>query len=202
MQVVALAAVLATATAVAEPPPPFSAGRTYFAGEKASGGAWLSFGVAGLGLGGGILDLDDGRAKGAAIPLLTLGAAHAAFGITMLAVSDGRAEALDTAFAADPVRAVRDELERMQRVDRLFLTIEIVELICIVGGVAMAIAGGATDRPMLEGAGLGLSLEAAATLAIDLFAAARASRYLEALEDQARRLGPPKPVTLRWSTPF
>jgi hypothetical protein len=69
----------------------------------------------------------------------------------------------------------------MRRINVQFALIKGLEMVLLVGGVAMAAAGAGVREQTVSGVGLGLALQSAALLTFDLFAARRALRYTDSL---------------------
>lgn len=155
----------------------------YFHGEVRGGNVLMGMGALGLGSGSLLLTRDGDVEKGVAYPLLGLGLVHAAAGVFVRVASKRRIGKFERAIAADPEAWARRERKRMRGVRKQFLALKIVETVLIGGGVAMAVVGDRQDRPVLQGIGIGLAVEAAATLLFDVFADRRAKRYLRRLGD-------------------
>ena len=69
----------------------------------------------------------------------------------------------------------------MDGVQTQFTVLKLVELGMIAGGAGLAYYGYRRGWGRLQGAGLGIALEAAATLAFDVWASRRADRYRDRL---------------------
>lgn len=160
---------------------PRDAMETYFAGEKRGGLALVGMGAAGLGSGAALLSLDSELAEGAAYPALVLGAAHLAAGIFVYVASDRRIDRFNREIDRDAAGFSRAERERMAGVRTQFLILKIVEVALVAGGTGAAIVGLSKDEDLIAGVGIGVAVEAAATLVFDIVADRRARHYIDAL---------------------
>ncbi len=170
-------------------PPPVSeepalrAMKTYFRGEIGGGFTLMGMGAVGVGVGTGLLVTADGRdgRRGAAYPLLGIGALHLAAGVFVNLGSVKRIKKFGPAIADDSDGWIKGEEKRMRGVSTQFLVLKVVEGVGIAGSIGLAAYGRETDRPLLTGLGIALASEFAATLIFDIIAARRASRYRTAL---------------------
>ncbi len=155
--------------------------RTYFAGEKREGVAFMAIGAPALAAGAGLLAVNDDLARGAAYPLLSIGLIQLGAGIVVYTRTDRQVAGLLHTLAADPRRLREEELARMTRVNSNFRLLEAIETVLLLSGAAMAATGGVMGQRSVEGVGLGLLGQSAAMLVFDGLAARRATRYTEAL---------------------
>ena len=81
--------------------------------------------------------------------------------------------------ASAPSEMLAAETPRMQKVQRNFVVIEVVELALLVVGVALAL--GLKGTPYRSEVGMGLALQATVMLVFDLLAERRGALYLAAL---------------------
>lgn len=170
---------LFTRDARAEVPAQFGdAMHSYFDGEKSSGYLWGSVGLVTASTGGFLLTRKTPITRGAAYPLLAIGAIQTIIGGVLLFGTNARVEKLDAKLAENPRVFRDDELARIRGVNRTFVILEIVEAVMIVGGTTLAIAG----RDTWRGVGIGLAISGATMLGLDALAHARGSRYERALE--------------------
>lgn len=150
---------------------------TYFAGEKLGGWVLIGLGAAGLASGGALLASESETLEGMSYPLLGFGLLHAAAGVFVYISSNKRIDDFDDQIETDPSTFAAAESKRIDSVHTQFRILKAVEIVLIGGGLTMAVVGERTDRRRLSGFGLGLAIEAAATLAFDVWAARRAHRY-------------------------
>lgn len=154
----------------------------YLAEEKRGGAVLMGMGAPAVALGGGLLAQDQPLWRGFAYPVLIVGALEFFGGLLFYARTNRQRAQLDRGLTSQPLVTGRAELQRMRRINLQFALIEALEISLIVGGTAMAAAGGATRNDTLTGVGLGLAAEATGLLAFDLFAAHRAHRYTSSVE--------------------
>jgi hypothetical protein len=154
----------------------------YFDGEK-RGGLWLlAMGAAGVGSGAYLHSRDTDRATGASYSLIGFGAVHLLAGGYVYFASDRRIDAFRRDIDADPGAFVDRERQRVRGVETQFLVLKIVEGVMIAGGIGLAVYGEREDEPTLTGVGVGVAIEAGATLLFDIVASRRAGRYRRALD--------------------
>lgn len=154
----------------------------YLGQEKRGGVVLMAMGVPAVALGGGLLAQDRALGRGFAYPVLVIGALELLGGLVFFARTSRQLARLDAGLTARPLETIRAEQARMRRINLQFSLIEALEMTLLVGGIAMAAAGAGTREETLLGVGLGLSVQSAALLTFDLFAARRARRYTHALE--------------------
>ncbi len=154
----------------------------YFLGEKQQGYFWGGIGLFALSAGGYAFARRTEFSRGFAYPMMAVGLIQLAVGVVLLVRSDAQIAALDKTFG-DGARGFRDaELERIRRVNRTFLILEIAEAVLIAGGIGLAGVGASRGNDTMKGVGLGLALQATAMLALDGVASHRAHIYQSALE--------------------
>lgn len=162
----------------------------YFRAEKRGGAVLSGMGAPAVALGGGLLAQDRELWRGFAYPVLVIGALELIGGVIFYARTDRQVALLDRGLSTRP-RGTRDaELGRMRRVNLQFSLLEGLEVTLLVGGVVLAAAGAAARSETTIGVGLGLSLQSAALLTFDLFAARRAHRYTDSLARLQLTAGP------------
>lgn len=162
----------------------------YFRKEKRGGAVLMGIGAPAVALGGGLLAQDRPLFRGFAYPVLIIGAVELAGGLLFYLRTDAQVRKLEAGFRSSPVETQTAERRRMRRVNLQFALIEGFELTLLLGGVAMAVAGGALspqtlsidNKETLIGVGLGIALESAGLLTFDLFASRRAHAFTRSLE--------------------
>jgi hypothetical protein len=154
----------------------------YFEGEKAEGIPFLSAGLAAFATGGVLFSRRTDFARGAAWPIVIVGVIEAGAGIVVYSRTDAQVARLDAQMASDPAALRRAELARMERVNREFEILKWTELALAAGGVGVTTYGIVKEDDTWKGVGIGLAAQATVMLVLDLFAAARADRYTDALD--------------------
>ena len=155
--------------------------RDYFAREQRGGIVLMAMGAPAAALGASLLFDTPDLWKGMAYPLLILGGAEFIGGLIFAARTPAQVRKLEAGFSTQPRATQAGERKRMQRVNRQFFLIQIVEVALMAGGIAMSAAGGAIKNDALTGVGLGLAIEGTGLLLFDVFAAARAIRFHDSL---------------------
>jgi hypothetical protein len=109
------------------------------------------------------------------VPLGLVGLGQLGIGAGLVLKTDPQVRTLSERFASDEAGARAAEQTRMKRVNANFTIIEVVEVVLLVTGVAMALA--LRSRPALMGVGMGLVVQAAVMLVFDIFAEQRGHEY-------------------------
>ena len=174
--------VLLAQTARAETPSEAKAVmQDYFDGEKTGGYVLVGMGIAGIASGTFLLEADCPVRVGMSYPLLAVGALHVAAGVYIGIASDNRITDFSREIDRDGQAWVERERDRMDGVQTQFTVLKLVELGLIAGGAGVAYWAYRNGRPKLEGAMVGIAIEAAATLAFDIWASRRADGYADDL---------------------
>lgn len=154
----------------------------YFAGERAEGSVFMGLGASSM-FGGGVSYAQGAEwSRGASAPLLAFGVVHFAVGAVVWARSNDQAARLRAILRRNPARLRDLELARMDRVNRQFRWLALVEIGLAAAGAGLASYGVVADKPGWTGAGVALGVESLVTLGLDYFAARRAADYTRALE--------------------
>jgi hypothetical protein len=109
-----------------------------------------------------------------AAPLLLIGLIQLAIGLTLASQTRLQVASLRHDLASQPETARAQELARMDRVNRNFTRIKIVEAVLIVAALALILA---FRSSALVAIGLGLLLQTSVMLVFDVFAERRAQVY-------------------------
>ena len=117
--------------------------------------------------------------RGMVWPLGVIGLLQVAIGVGLAAKTPSQLAGLESKFNADAPAFYSAETERMTRVQRNFVIIEIVEIVLLLAGIGMAFTQ--KPNPLLWGIGLGIVLQAGVMLVFDLMAEQRGSVYVDAL---------------------
>lgn len=156
--------------------------RDYLDGEKVGGYVLVGMGAAGITSGTFLLKAHCPIRRGMAYPLITVGALHVVAGVYIGMASDKRIDDFGTEIDRDGQAWTERERERMDGVNTQFTVLKLVEVGLIAGGAGLAYYAYRKGRPKLEGVGIGIAIEAAATLAFDVWASHRASDYKDRLD--------------------
>ena len=119
------------------------------------------------------------RLKFMAVPLVVIALMQLVVGATVYLRTEAQAQQLVTQYQSAPAQFKQDETSRMQTVMKNFKLYKTVEMVLLVFGVGLIALMQRFD--VAAGLGAGLVLQAAFTLALDLFAEARGEDYLGAL---------------------
>lgn len=150
----------------------------YFAAEKQESLLFLAAGLVAL-LAAALLLRGGGPYRAMAWPLAAIAVIQVAVGGAVLLRTDRQVGALEARLVADPAGFRSEESARMERVMAGFRLYKAVEIALLAAGIGLALA-----FPRREGwyaAGIGLLLQAALMLVLDLFAEKRGRDYLDAI---------------------
>jgi hypothetical protein len=125
--------------------------------------------------------------KAMAWPLVIIGAAQLAIGIGLFIRTDPQINRLQEGLQTNPKGTVAPELSRMEKVNRSFKIIEMIEVLFIIAGICMALFLLSRNLTWAS-VGMGLFVQAAVVLVFDLFAEHRALVYTRWLADLSRNL--------------
>lgn len=183
MKAVALvAALLAARAAHAETPAEAKAlMQDYLDGEKTGGYVLIAMGIGGIATGTFLVKDDCPVRRGASYPLLAFGALQVAAGVYIGMASDSRITDFGQEITRDGQAWTLRERDRMDGVQTQFTALKLVEVGLIVGGAGLAYYSHRRGWGRAQGAGIGIAIEAAATLAFDLWASHRADTYRDKL---------------------
>lgn len=154
---------------------------TYFNAEKATGLLLIALGVLGA-VAAGIFFQPRWELRPFALTLAFFALAEIAIGLGLYIRTGPQVNNLVALLGSDAGRFVTDEGQRMSRIQKNFIIIQYVELALIV--VAAVVAVTQKHRPWVFGIALGVLLNAALLLAVDLVAERRGAVYLKAIESQ------------------
>ena len=151
--------------------------RTYFAGEKNEGWAWLGVSLAATGASAGLMAASGDAAHGASYPLVDVGLVQLAASIYLLVHTGTQIDDRAAQIRRDPCAFLDTETKRMHGVLTRLHIATLVEALALAGGAGMAGAGATEHRDFLQGAGWGLVAQSVTMLVFDGFAATRAEEY-------------------------
>jgi hypothetical protein len=153
----------------------------YFAGETREAWAFGAGGVLTIGGGTAMFLAKDDFYRGAAFPLVIVGAIELAAGIVLLVRTDAQVAALDARLDTSKRAFLDLEQPRMEKVRSEFKLLAGIELALIVAGLGLATYGSTQKDHTLAGIGVGTALQSAAMLTFDMHASVRADSYSAAI---------------------
>ena len=119
------------------------------------------------------------RLKSMAYPLVVIALLQIVVGGSVYLRTDTQLSTLSVQLKANPAALKAEETTRMQTVMTNFSIYKAVEMVLLVVGVALVAF--LQHHDMAAGLGVGLVLQAAFTLALDVFAESRGADYLSVL---------------------
>jgi hypothetical protein len=152
---------------------------SYFVAEKQESLIFIAVGLLAIGL-GLWLWMNGHRLKSMAYPLVVIAVMQIVVGGTVYLRTDQQLSTLSAQLQVDPQALKVEETARMQTVMKNFSTYKAIEMLLLMVGVAMIALLQRND--VAAGIGVGLVLQAAFTLTLDLFAEARGADYLSAVQ--------------------
>jgi hypothetical protein len=156
--------------------------RSYFDGEFQEAFWWGGMGLASVGAGTGFLIGGTPTLRAMSVPLLAFGLVEWVLAIGLWARTPGQVRALAAKLKSDPAGFYAAEGARMRRVNQGFVVYRLAELAIFFGGATLAGIGWTYGASGALGVGLGLALEAALFLLLDLFADQRGAEWERALD--------------------
>jgi hypothetical protein len=156
--------------------------KDYFDGEKTGGYVLVGMGLAGIATGALLLKDSCKVRVGMSYPLIAVGALHVAAGVYVGIASDRRINDFNLEIDRDGQAWTERERDRMSGVSTQFTALKVVEVGLIAGGAGLAYYGYRKGHPRASGAGIGIAIEAAVTLAFDIWASRRADAYRDKLD--------------------
>lgn len=152
----------------------------YFLAEKQESLLFLLVGAVAIGASVYLLATKHSY-RGMAYPLIAVGLIQLAVGGAVYFRSDAQAAALREQLAGAPAAYKAAELPRMEKVAVNFTIYKWIEISLLALGIAMTLAF--RRREQLLGAGIGLILQSALMLGLDLFAERRAETYIALIRE-------------------
>lgn len=153
----------------------------YFEGERAAGAVFFGEGLVSIGTSVFLFTRRDDMSRGAAYPAVIVGALEATVGLALLVRTTKQIAERRKQIATEPAKFRQDEQQRMRRVIRQFVVLEVVEMASIATGIGLVTAGELNQKPLLTGVGAGLAVQGAALLGLDFLAERRGQRYLKSI---------------------
>jgi len=150
----------------------------YFQAEKQEALIFLAAGLVALAVSAALLR-GGGPWRAMAWPLGAVALIQVAVGGGVFLRTDGQVAALSQRLDADPAACRAEETARMDRVMTGFRNYKAIEVALLAAGIALTFLF--PQRQSLYAAGVGLVLQPAFMLVLDLFAEHRGRAYLDAL---------------------
>lgn len=151
----------------------------YFAGEKQESLLFIAVGLIAIGVAVWLWS-NGHRLRYMAIPLVVIALMQLVVGATVYSRTESQVQYLVTQSQSAPAQFKQDEISRMKTVMKNFTLYKTIEMVLLLVGVGLIACLQRFD--VAAGLGAGLVLQAAFTLALDLFAEARGQDYLAALD--------------------
>ena len=151
---------------------------SYFSGEKQESLIFMAVGLVAIGI-SVWLWMNGHRLKSMAYPLVAIALMQIAVGASVYLRTDAQLSTLSAQLSENPSALKAEETTRMQTVMKNFSIYKAVEMVLLIVGVGMIAFLQRHD--MAAGIGVGLVLQAAFTLTLDIFAEARGADYLSAI---------------------
>lgn len=151
---------------------------SYFVAEKQESVIFMAVGLLAMGL-SIWLWMNGHRLKSMAYPLVVIALMQIVVGGTVYLRTDSQLSNLSAHLATNPAALRAQETTRMQTVMKNFSIYKTVEMLLLIVGLGMIAFLQRHD--VAAGIGVGLVLQAAFTLTLDIFAEARGADYLSAL---------------------
>jgi hypothetical protein len=151
---------------------------SYFSAEKQESVIFLAVGLAAIGI-SVWLWMNGHRLKSMAYPLVAIALIQMVVGGSIYLRTDTQLSTLSAQLQANPAALKAEETTRMETVMSNFSVYKAVEMVLLIVGVGMIAFLQRHD--VAAGLGVGLVLQAAFTLTLDIFAEARGADYLTAL---------------------
>lgn len=151
---------------------------SYFAAEKQESLIFIAVGLLAIGI-SIWLWMNGHRLKSMAYPLVAIALMQMVVGASVYLRTDTQLSTLSVQLRADPAALKAEETTRMQTVMKNFSIYKAVEMVLLIVGVGMIAFLQRHD--MAAGIGVGLVLQAAFTLTLDIFAEARGADYLSVI---------------------
>ena len=152
---------------------------SYFVAEKQESVIFIVVGLLAIGL-SVWLWMNGHRLKSMAYPLVVIALMQMVVGGLVYLRTDSQLSTLSAQMQVNPAAFKAEESTRMETVLNNFSIYKAVEMLLLIVGVGMIAFLQRND--MAAGIGVGLVLQAAFTLTLDIFAEARGADYLSAVQ--------------------
>ena len=152
---------------------------SYFVAEKQESIIFIVVGLLAIGLSLWLL-MNGHRLKSMAYPLVIVALMQIAVGGTVYLRTDRQVSTLSAQLQVDPGSFKAEETTRMRTVMKNFSVYKTIEILLLMVGIGMIAFLQRYD--FAAGIGIGLILQAAFTLTLDIFAETRGADYLSAVQ--------------------
>lgn len=151
----------------------------YFVAEKQESVIFVVVGLLAIGF-SLWLWMNGHRLKSMAYPLVVIALMQIVVGRTVYLRTDSQVSTLTAQLQVNPAALKAEETTRMETVMKNFSVYKSIEMLLLIIGVAMIAFFQRHD--VAAGIGVGLVLQAAFTLTLDIFAESRGADYLSAVQ--------------------
>lgn len=152
---------------------------SYFVAEKQESVIFILVGLLAMGL-SFWLWMNGHRLKSMAYPLVVIALMQIVVGGTVYLRTDVQLSTLSAQLQINPAALKAEETARMKTVMKNFSIYKTIEMLLLIIGIGMITFFQRQD--MVAGIGVGLILQSAFTLALDVFAEARGTEYLSVIQ--------------------
>ena len=157
----------------------FNCMSNYFVAEKQESVIFVVVGLLAIGF-SLWLWMNGHRLKSMAYPLVVIGLMQIVVGSTVYLRTDSQVSTLSAQLRVNPAALKPEETARMETVMKNFSIYKAMEMLLLIMGVGMITFFQRHD--MAAGIGVGLVLQAAFTLTLDIFAETRGADYLSVVQ--------------------
>ena len=156
--------------------------KDHYDDEKLAGNVLLGLGIAGVAAGSFLVKDPCEVRQGMSYPLIAIGLMHVGAGVYLHMAADQRIHNNSVEIERDGQAWVVRERAHMDGVQTRLTALTFVEIGLVAGGAGLAYYGYRKGYGRVEGAGIGLAIEAAVSLGLDLWASRRADGYRDRLD--------------------
>lgn len=150
----------------------------YFRAEKSESLLFMLVGIAAIAFSVyAFLRLQQSFYTGIAIPVLLVGLIQVVVGSTVYFRTEKQIADTIQQIKSDPEKAKQDELLRMQVVMNNFTVYKWIEIAFVISGIFLILFF--RQKELLLGIGLGLLIQGAIMLSLDIFAERRGEKYIQ-----------------------
>jgi hypothetical protein len=152
--------------------------KTYFSAEKSESLLFIAMGIVAIAFSAfAIWKWNESFYKGIAIPLIAIGLIQIVVGGTVYFRTDKQVSDLEKLFQTNPSEFKNQEIPRMEIVMKNFNLYKKIEIAFILIGLLLIVF--APAREFWLGIGVGMLLQGAVMLSLDIFAERRGITYIE-----------------------